>query len=89
MTDRGYVVKAADTGASKVSLLQEDPLHYMLRAVGAGMGLTVVVFTFWVLKQNLHDISMGAVIASGFFGFGLMIISYSRILSYLPATICT
>ena len=27
MTDRGYVVKAADTGAGKVSLLQEDPLR--------------------------------------------------------------
>ena len=74
MTDRGYVVKAADTGAGKVSLLQEDPLRYMFRAVGAGMGLTVVVFTFWVLKQNLHDISLGPVIASGFFGVGLMII---------------
>jgi nitrite transporter NirC len=78
MTDRGYVVKAADTGAGKVSLLQEDPLRYMFRAVGAGMGLTVVVFTFWVLKQNLHDISMGAVIASGFFGVGLMIIVFTN-----------
>ena len=78
MTDRGYVVKAADTGAGKVSLLQEDPLRYMFRAVGAGMGLTVVVFTFWVLKQNLHDISLGAVIASGFFGVGLMIIVFTN-----------
>jgi nitrite transporter len=78
MTDRGYVVKAADTGAGKISLLQEDPLRYMFRAVGAGMGLTVVVFTFWVLKQNLHDISLGAVIASGFFGVGLMIIVFTN-----------
>jgi len=59
MTDRGYVEKAAGAGVGKVSLLQEDPLRYMLRAVGAGMGLTLVVFVFWVLKQNLHDISMG------------------------------
>src|SRR6476620_7169748 len=78
MTDRGYVVKAADAGAGKVSLLQEDPVRYLLRAVGAGMGLTIVVFAFWVLKQNLHDISMGAVIASGFFGVGLTIIVFTN-----------
>jgi nitrite transporter len=78
MTDRGYVVKAADAGVGKVTLLQEDPLRYMLRAIGAGMGLTIVVFTFWVLKQNLRDISMGAVIASGFFGVGLMIIVFTN-----------
>jgi nitrite transporter NirC len=74
MTDRSYVEKAADMGAGKISLLQDDPLRYMLRSVGAGMGLTLVVFVYWVLKQNLHDISMGPVIASGFFGVGLMII---------------
>jgi nitrite transporter NirC len=78
MTDRGYVVKAADAGVGKVTLLQEDPLRYMLRAIGAGMGLTIVVFTFWMLKQNLRDISMGAVIASGFFGVGLMIIVFTN-----------
>jgi nitrite transporter len=60
MIDRMYVTKAAGVGAGKASLLQEDPLRYMLRAVGAGMGLTVVVFVFWVLKDNLHDISIGA-----------------------------
>ena len=74
MTDRGYVEKAAGAGASKINLLQEDPLRYMLRSIGAGMGLTLVVFVFWVLKQNLHDISLGPVIASGFFGVGLMIV---------------
>jgi len=74
MTDRSYVEKAADAGASKLSLLQEDPLRYVLRSVGAGMGLTLVVFVFWELKQNLHDISLGPVIASGFFGVGLMIV---------------
>ena len=78
MTDRGYVVKAADAGVQKVSLLQEDPFRYMLRAVCAGMGLTLVVFVFWVLKQNLHDISIGPVIASGFFGVGLMIIVFTN-----------
>ena len=78
MTDRGYVVKAADAGIGKVSLLHEDPLRYMLRAVGAGMGLTLIVFVYWVLKQNLHDISVGPVIASTFFGVGLMIIMFTN-----------
>jgi len=78
MLDRRYVEKAADAGAGKVSLLQEDPLRYMLRAFGAGMGLTLVVFTYWVLKQNLHDISLGPVIASSFFGVGLIIILFTN-----------
>lgn len=78
MTDRSYVLKAADAGAGKARLLYEDPLRYLLRSVGAGMGLTIVVFTFWILKQNLHDISMGAVIASAFFGVGLTIIVFTN-----------
>jgi nitrite transporter NirC len=78
MIDRGYVEKASDAGLGKISLLQEYPLRYMLRAVGGGMGLTLVVFVFWVLKQNLHDTSLGAVIASGFFGVGLMIIVFTN-----------
>ena len=41
MIDRIYVEKAADAGVGKISLLQDDPLRYMLRAVGAGMGLTL------------------------------------------------
>ena len=78
MIDRSHVEKAADAGFGKINLLQDDPLRYMLRSVGAGMGLTLVVFVFWVLKQNLHDISIGAVIASGFFGVGLMIIVFTN-----------
>ena len=78
MTDRSHVERAAEAGFGKISLLQDDPLRYMLRAVGAGMGLTLVVFVFWVLKQNLQDVSMGAVVASGFFGVGLMIIVFTN-----------
>ena len=78
MIDRSHVEKAAEAGFGKINLLQDDPLRYMLRSVGAGMGLTLVVFVFWVLKQNLHDISIGAVIASGFFGVGLMIIVFTN-----------
>jgi nitrite transporter NirC len=78
MTDRSHVEKAAEAGFAKISLLQDDPARYMLRAVGAGMGLTLVVFVFWVLKQNLRDSSMGAVIASAFFGVGLIIIVFTN-----------
>jgi nitrite transporter len=78
MIDRSHVEKAAEAGHGKISLLLDDPLRYMLRSVGAGMGLTLVVFVFWVLKQNLHDISLGAVIASGFFGVGLMIVVFTN-----------
>jgi nitrite transporter NirC len=76
--DRIYVEKAADAGVTKLSLLQDDPARYMLRSVGAGMGLTIVVFVFWVLMQNLADISLGKVIAAAFFGVGLTIIVFTN-----------
>jgi nitrite transporter len=78
MIDRIHVERAAAAGFGKINLLQDDPLRYLLRSIGAGMGLTLVVFVFWVLKQNLQDISLGAVIASGFFGVGLMIIVFTN-----------
>jgi nitrite transporter len=78
MIDRILVEKAAAAGFGKITLLQDDPLRYLTRSVGAGMGLTIVVFVFWVLKQNLHDISLGAVIASAFFGVGLTIIVFTN-----------
>jgi formate/nitrite transporter FocA (FNT family) len=78
MIDRGFVEKAAEAGVGKVSLLREDPLRYMLRAIGAGMGLTLVVFVFWTLKQNLRESAAGAIIASGFFGVGLVIIVFTN-----------
>jgi nitrite transporter NirC len=78
MNDRPYVEKAAAAGAGKLKLLQHDPLRYLVRAIGAGMGLTLVVFVFWVLKQNLHDSPLGPVIASGFFGVGLTIIVFTN-----------
>ena len=36
MIDRSYVEKAAEAGLGKINLLQDDPLRYMLRSVGAG-----------------------------------------------------
>ena len=78
MIDREHVLKAADAGASKARLLHEDPFRYLLRAVGAGMGLTIVVFVFWMLKNDLRDISLGPVIASAFFGVGLAIVVFTN-----------
>src|SRR5215467_1943552 len=77
MSDRTYVEKAAEAGAVKINLLLDDPFRYLLRSVGAGMGLTLVVFCFWVLRQNLQDISLGPVIAAAFFGVGLTIIVFT------------
>ena len=77
MNERPYVEKAAAAGAGKLKLLQDDPLRYLVRAM-ARNGLTLVVFVFWVLKQNLHDSPLGPVIASGFFGVGLTIIVFTN-----------
>lgn len=76
--DRVHVEKAAHAGVTKLGLLQEDPARYLLRSVGAGMGLTLVVFVFWVLTHNLSDISLGKVIAASFFGVGLTIIVFTN-----------
>jgi nitrite transporter NirC len=64
MNDRTHVEKAADAGARKVRLLQLDARRYLLRSVGAGMGLTLVVFVYWALTQNLSDISLGESIST-------------------------
>jgi nitrite transporter NirC len=76
--DRVHVEKAAHAGVTKLSLLHEDPVRYMLRSVGGGMGLTLIVFVFWVLMHNLADISLGKVIAAAFFGIGLTIIVFTN-----------
>jgi nitrite transporter len=76
--DRRYVEKAALAGAGKVSLLQDEPLRYLLRSVGGGMGLTIVVFVFWVLTQNLQGTGFSKEIAAAFFGVGLTIIVFTN-----------
>jgi nitrite transporter NirC len=78
MSDRIYVEKAADTGALKNSLLETSPSRYMLRSLGAGMFLSIVVFVFWVLMHNLRDMSLGKAIASCFFGVGLTGIVFTK-----------
>jgi len=78
MIDRIYVENAADAGARKINLLTSDPSRYMLRSLGAGMFLSIVVFVFWVLMHNLRDMSLGKVIASAFFGVGLVGIVFTN-----------
>jgi nitrite transporter NirC len=78
MIDRAYVEKAADSGVRKLNLLQSDPGRYLIRSVLAGMYLSIVVFTYWSLADNLRDLSFGPVIASGFFGVGLTIIVFTN-----------
>jgi nitrite transporter len=76
--DRIHVQKASDSAVAKADLLQNEPVRYMLRSVGGGMGLTLIVFVFWVLMHNLADISLGKVIAAAFFGIGLTIIVFTN-----------
>ena len=78
MIDRSYVEKAAESGVRKLSLLHHDPGRYLTRSVLAGMYLSIVLFTYWSLLQNLHDVSFGKVIASAFFGVGLTIIVFTN-----------
>ncbi|HEX2826188.1 MAG TPA: formate/nitrite transporter family protein [Burkholderiales bacterium] len=76
--DRVHVEKAAHAGAFKVGLLQRDIARYVLRSIGGGAGLTIVVFAFWSLNHNLADISLGKAIAAAFFGVGLTIIVFTN-----------
>jgi nitrite transporter len=74
MPDRKYVQKAAETGSHKITLLAMDPVRYLLRSILAGMYLSVVVFVYWSLMNNLHENAYGKIVASGFFGVGLAMI---------------
>lgn len=78
MSDRPYVEKAAESGAKKLNLLHTDPRRYLARSILAGMYLSIVVFVYWSLLQGLHDVSIGKVIASAFFGVGLTIIVFTN-----------
>ncbi len=78
MIDRPLVEKSAATGHRKVTLLEKDPARYIARAVLAGMFLSIVVFVFWSLLNDLHDTPFGKVIGSAFFGVGLCIIVFTN-----------
>ena len=78
MLDRAYVEYAAQAGERKSLLMRTDPVRYLLRCVMAGMFLTLVLTVYWMLMHNLHDVSIGKVIASAFFGVGLTIIVFTN-----------
>jgi len=78
MIDRPLVEKSAASGLRKVTLLERDPARYIARAVLAGMFLSIVVFVYWSLVNDLHDSPFGKVIASAFFGVGLCIIVFTN-----------
>lgn len=76
--ERPIVEKSAASGLRKISLLEADPGRYILRAVLAGMYLSIVVLVYWSLAHNLHDSPFGKVIASLFFGVGLSVIVFTH-----------
>lgn len=78
MIDRPIVEKSAASGLRKMSLLERDPPRYLVRAILAGMYLSIVVFVYWALNHNLHASPFGKVIASAFFGVGLSIIVFTN-----------
>lgn len=78
MIDRPIVEKSAASGARKVSMLERDPPRYLVRAILAGMYLSIVVFVYWCLGHDLHSSPFGKVIASAFFGVGLSIIVFTN-----------
>lgn len=74
MLDRKYVEKAVASGEAKLHLLTSDPARYLVRSVLAGMYLSIVVYVYWSLLNNLAADPFGKVAASGFFGVGLAMI---------------
>jgi len=60
--------------ATRSHMLAMDPVRYLLRSILAGMYLSVVVFVYWSLMNNLHENAYGKIVASGFFGVGLAMI---------------
>jgi nitrite transporter NirC len=78
MTELESAEKAVSAGESKAHLLAAQPARYWLRAVLAGLYLSLVVMTFWALHQGLRGSPFGKVFASAFFGVGLSIIVFTE-----------
>lgn len=78
MNERNCAHKAVDTGVGKALELEREPLRYLLRAVLAGMYLSLVVMVFWALQHGLKGSPFGKVVASAFFGVGLSVIVFTQ-----------
>jgi nitrite transporter NirC len=72
--DRPHVEKAAHTGRVKIALLRDDSIRYVTRCVLAGMYLSIVVFVYWSLINDLGATPYGKLLGSMFFGVGLAMI---------------
>jgi nitrite transporter NirC len=62
------------SGESKLALLRADPRRYLVRAILAGMYLSIVGFAYWSLLNDLQASVFGKVVASAFFGVGPIMI---------------
>ncbi|MGC4065014.1 MAG: formate/nitrite transporter family protein [Polyangiaceae bacterium] len=78
MTEQESAEKAVLSGVAKAQLLAREPGRYWLRAIMAGLYLSLVVMTFWALHQGLRGSPFGKVIASAFFGVGLSVIVFTE-----------
>lgn len=78
MTEQDSAIKAVESGESKAMLLAHQPVRYLLRAMLAGLYLSLVVMVFWSLQQGLSSSPFGKVIASAFFGVGLSVIVFTQ-----------
>jgi nitrite transporter NirC len=72
--DRPYVEKAAHLGQAKITLLHDASARYLIRCVLAGMYLSIVVFVYWSLVNDLGATPYGKLLGSVFFGVGLAMI---------------
>jgi len=72
------IEKLEHSGEKKISLLKNFPAKYWLRAVMAGMYLTIVGFVYWSLLNNISDPATGKLLGSLFFGVGLTIIIFTN-----------
>jgi nitrite transporter NirC len=76
--DRDYVEKAAHTGQVKIALMRDASPRYLVRCVLAGMYLSIVVFVYWSLLNDLGATPYGKLVGSMFFGVGLAMIVLSN-----------
>jgi len=76
--EQSIIEKMESYGQAKVTMLQETPIKYWLRAILAGMYLTIVGLVYWSLLHNMSDPAVGKVLGSLFFGVGLTVIVFTN-----------
>lgn len=61
----------------KADMIDTDVPRYLMRAVLAGLYLSLICFLFWSLQTGLAASPFGKVVASMFFGVGLCVIVFT------------